>query len=191
MVSEDFDALLTRMGTIAEAVNAFTSEDVQRKAFSALVAAFHGKNHSAKRQHTAEVEPEQDPTKAKRSRKAKTMISMDKNLDLAPHGKTSAVQFANEKSPSNVKQKGVVAVYYLREFIRLPKVSAPAVFAFFKCVQWPVPANLKNVLHQAGTDGWLDTANGEEIRLTSMGENLVVHELPAKAKARGKAKTKP
>jgi hypothetical protein len=49
-------------------------------------------------------------TKAKASKKSKTIISMDKNLNLNPAGKTSAVQFATEKSPSTVVQKCVVGL---------------------------------------------------------------------------------
>jgi hypothetical protein len=124
--------------------------------------------------------------KAKASRKAKTIIAMDKSLNLNPTGKASAVQFAEEKSPTNVREKCVVAVYYLRDSIEMEKVTAQAVFTYFKYLQWPVPADLKNTLQQAGTAGWLDTADSEDIKLTSLGENLVEYDLPAKAKVKAK-----
>jgi hypothetical protein len=124
--------------------------------------------------------------KAKGSKKAKTIISMDKNLNLSPSGKVSAVQFATEKLPTNALQKCVVAVFYLRDTIELEKVSAQAVFTFFKHLSWPVPADLRNTLAQAGTTGWLDTANSNNIKLTSLGENLVEHDLPTKTKAKAK-----
>src|ERR1700761_4866999 len=60
--------------------------------------------------------------KAKPQKKAKTIISMDKTLNLSPQGKASAVQFATEKSPSNVVHKCVVAVHYLRDIIEMQKV---------------------------------------------------------------------
>ncbi|GLQ58059.1 hypothetical protein [Devosia nitrariae] len=118
----------------------------------------------------------------KSSRKSKSIISMDKSLNLSPSGKQSAVQFGGEKSPSNVIQKSVVAVYYLRHVIELEKVTVEGVFTFFKTLSWPVPADLKNTLQQAGTHGFLDTSISQDIRLTSLGENLVEHELPAKVK---------
>jgi hypothetical protein len=96
----------------------------------------------------------------------------------------SAVQFATEKSPTNLMQKCVVAVHYLRDTIEMEKVTTQAVFTFFKHLSWPVPADLKNTLQQAGTAGWLDTANSQDIKLTSLGENLIEHNLPAKAKAK-------
>jgi hypothetical protein len=127
---------------------------------------------------------EVNTAKAKGSKKAKTIISMDKSLNLSPPDKTSAVQFATAKSPTNVMQKCVVAVYYLRDTIEVEKITVQAVFTFFKHLSWPVPADLKNTLAQAGTAGWLDTANSNDIKLTSLGENLVEHDLPAKAKAK-------
>jgi len=120
--------------------------------------------------------------KVKSSKKAKTIISMDKSLNLSPPDTVSAVQFATEKSPTTVLQKCVVAVYYLRDTIKMEKVTAQAVFTFFKHLSWPVPADLKNTLQQAGSVGWLDTSDSENIKLTSLGENLVEYDLPAKAK---------
>jgi hypothetical protein len=122
--------------------------------------------------------------KAKAAKKTKTIISMDKSLNLSPQGKSSAVQFATQKAPASVTQKCVVAVYYLRETIELEKVSVQAVFTFFKHLGWPIPTDLKNTLQQAGSAGWLDTADGQDIKLTSLGENLVEHSLPAKAKVK-------
>ncbi|WP_375462301.1 hypothetical protein [uncultured Enterovirga sp.] len=106
--------------------------------------------------------------KGKTSKKSKTIISMDKSLNLSPPGKQSAGQFAAAKLPTNVKEKCVVAVYYLRDTIEIEKVTAQAVFTYFKHLQWPVPADLKNTLQQAGTAGWLDTADSEDIKLTSL-----------------------
>jgi hypothetical protein len=105
---------------------------------------------------------------------------MDKSLNLSPAGKKSAAEFMAEKSPANAMQKGVVSVYYLRDVVGLEKVSVSAVYTVFKTLGWPLPANLRNKLQQAGSKGWLDTSDSEDIRLTSMGENLVEHQLPPK-----------
>lgn len=123
-------------------------------------------------------------TKAKATKKAKTILSMDKSLNLNPPGKQPAAQFAAEKSPTNAKQKCVVAAYYLRDVIQVEKVNAAGVLTFFKHLQWPVPADLKNILQQAGTAGWLDTSDSDDIKITSSGENLVEYDLPAKAKTK-------
>lgn len=109
---------------------------------------------------------------------------MDKSLNLIPSGKQSAVQFGGDKAPTNVIQKCVVAVYYLRDILEMDKVTVEAVFTFFKTLSWPVPADLKNTLQQAGTHGFLDTSDSQHIKMTSLGENLVEHDLPAKSKAK-------
>jgi hypothetical protein len=121
--------------------------------------------------------------KPKAGKKTKSVISMDKSLNLNPSGKPSATKFASEKAPANVKQKCVVAVYYLRDVTALEKVTVSAVYTFFKTLNWPLPADLKNALQQAGSAGWLDTADAENIKLTSTGENLVEHSLPPSKKS--------
>lgn len=120
----------------------------------------------------------------KAAKKPKTILSMDKNLNLNPAGKPSAAQFAAGKSPTNVKEKCVVAAYYLRDVLAVEKVTAQGVLTFFKHLSWPVPADLKNTLQQAGSAGWLDTSDSEDIKITSSGENLVEHDLPTKAKSK-------
>ena len=175
------------------------SEDEQARVLSWVVSKYgggatfkgaagapheHAGHHTPAAGTTKGATAKQPPApKVKGTKKAKTIISMDKSLNLAPSGKKSAVDFAAEKAPANVKQKCVVAVYYLRDFIEVPNVTTSAVYTFFKTLGWPVPADLKNTLQQAGTEGWLDTADGEDVKLTSMGENLVEHSLPPKAKA--------
>lgn len=118
--------------------------------------------------------------KASKKGKAKSIIALDKGLNLSPSGKKSASDFAAEKAPANSMQKCVVAVYYLRDILETEKISVSMVYTVFKTLGWVVPADLKNTLQKAGSEGWLDTSDGEDIRLTSMGENLIEHSLPPK-----------
>lgn len=121
-------------------------------------------------------------TAGKSAKKASTSISIDKSLNLFPAGKRSATDFAAEKAPSNAKEKCVVAAYYLREEIELEAVSVSTIYTFFKAVSWKLPADIRNMLAQAGSKGWLDTADGNNIKISPTGENLVEHDLPKKAK---------
>ena len=93
-----------------------------------------------------------DEKAAKGSKKPKSILAVDKNINLFPKYKPSAVEFASEKSPSNAKQEGVVAIYYVRETLGYEKVGISQVAAFFKAVAWPMPADLANTLQQAGTE---------------------------------------
>lgn len=143
-----------------------------------------GSQGSLQQQPSANALPSPSSAKAKPSKKSKTVLSMDKNLNLNPAGKPSALDFASQKSPKSLKEKCVVSAYYLRDIISVEKVTAQGVLTFFKNLSWPVPSDLKNTLHQAGAAGWLDTRDSEDIKITSSGENLVEHTLPAKAKSK-------
>jgi hypothetical protein len=116
--------------------------------------------------------------KAKQTKKSKTVIKQIKDLDLHPEGKVSAQAFAAEKQPTNAKQKCVVALFYLLNTLELDIAGTDHIYTFFKNVGWPAPANLANTLHQAGTEGWLDTSNSADIKITPLGENVVEHNLP-------------
>lgn len=137
-------------------------------------------------QHSGKTAPPKSSTPSKKKAGGssgsgkKTIITMDKGLNLTPSGKKSALDFVGEKKPSNVKEKCVVAAYYLRDIIEAPNVNVSGVYTFFKQVSWPVPADLKNTLQQAGTEGWLDTADSDNILITPHGENLIEHSLPKK-----------
>ena len=117
-----------------------------------------------------------------KSSKTKSVISMDKTLDLSPSGKKSAIEFQSEKAPASVVEKCVVAAYYLREIIEVDAITVTGVFTFFKAVGWKVPSDIRNTLQQAGSKGWLDTKDGDDIKITSMGENLIEHDLPKSKK---------
>lgn len=121
--------------------------------------------------------------KAKSAKKSKTIYKQVKELNLRPAGKKSAKDFVAEKNPTNQKQKCVVALYYLLHILEMEKAGIDHIYTLFKDSSWPVPADLPNTLHQAGSEGWLDTADATNIKITPKGENIVEHELPPKQKA--------
>lgn len=114
------------------------------------------------------------------TKKNKVVMKQIKDLDLRPKGKTSAIDFVNEKTPTNQKHKCVVATYYFANVLELEAVTTSHVLTFFKEVNWAVPADLANAMQQAGSEGWLDTKNAEDVKVTLRGENLVEHQLPVK-----------
>jgi len=203
MAQEDLDALLTRMDAIAKAVNSFKSEAVQHEAFSALVAAFEGRRHTAKHGHTAgpdsatttpDVEPDKaqpapegnGATKARKAGKGKSSAwTFIKDLDLHPKGKQSFEGFVAEKQPASNEDKFVAVVYYLTEVLELPAVSVSHVGSAFRLMKaWREPSDVSASLRIASSrKGTLDTSNLENIKLTPTGRNFVDHELPPAPKA--------
>lgn len=111
-------------------------------------------------------------------KKGKAIPKLIKTLSFNPSGKQSGKSFAEEKKPTNAREKGVVAAYYCRDVLEVDAVTVDHVFSFFKAVGWPIPADLVNTLQQAGSAGWLDTSDSQNIVITAMGENLIEHTLP-------------
>ncbi len=203
MAQEDLDALLMRMGAIAEAVNAFNSEAVQHEAFSVLMAAFEDKQHGAK--HRAATEPDQqrtDPScaetpvpgkpatnsaKSKRGSKAsRSEWTMVKDLNLTPLGKQSFNAFIEEKKPRSNEDKYPVVVYYLSEIMREHKININQIGTVFRITKsWKEPTNLVVGLQVTSSrKGTIDTTSYDDIKITPTGRNFVEHELPPKAKAK-------
>lgn len=121
-----------------------------------------------------------EKTKSKATKKTKLVIKQIKDLNLRPNGKASAHDFVTEKNPTTQKQKCVVALYWLLEILELEQAGLDHIYTFFKGVNWPSPTNFPNTLHQAGSSGWLDTADAMDYKITPMGENVVKHDLPKK-----------
>ena len=119
---------------------------------------------------------------AKKKGKGKTLHKQIKDLNLSPGGKQSGKDFSLEKQPSNAKQKCVVAVYYLRDVLGVSAITIDHVYTYFKNAGWPAPTDLANTLQQAGSAGWLDTADAQNILITPIGGNLIDHQLPKPAK---------
>ena len=116
-------------------------------------------------------------------RSAKTSsVAQDKTLQIAPPGKKSWVDFVEEKKPTNLNDKNTLAVYWLLEEAELTKVGISQVVTLFIAAKWALPANPRNSAQVAGSAGYLDTSDADEIKLTSSGTALVLNDLPRKPK---------
>jgi len=118
----------------------------------------------------------------KRPGSAKLSYSIIKDLILKPKSKKSFRDFASEKKPANHKEKCVVCIYYLIKILEMSNININFIYTCYKDINWKGPKDFKNMLHQAGTEGWLDTKDGNNLLVTAIGENLVEHDLPHKEK---------
>ncbi|MGK2286903.1 hypothetical protein [Pedomonas sp. V897] len=207
MAKQEFDDLLSRMGAIAEAVNAFQSEIVQKEAFTALIAAFANGTVHARQLSIAQpldfVEPASNdeaavvevPTaksvtgkqrvkKSKNGGTAKAEWALVKELNLRPEGKKSFYEFIDEKKPKSNEDKYAVIVYYLQHILKLPAVSINEVGTVFRLVPaWREPKSVMTGLRVAASrKATIDTSNFEDIKTTPHGRNFVEHDLPAPEK---------
>lgn len=126
------------------------------------------------------------PTKNSNKKSSSTKISFSiiKDLVLNPTNKISLRDFIKEKKPSNLKEKCVVCIYYLTKELELTNINVNHLYTCFKNAEWKVPKDFKNMLHQTGSEGWLDTKDGNDLLVTPIGENLIEHDLPRPEKAK-------
>lgn len=201
---EKLDELLKRMPEIAKAVNAFSSEVVQQRAFSVLVTSFGGVDDTVDDGDEDEV-PDGDGTPPKPLRKkaakkagvkkaagpAKKKVAVGSpkmvgNLNLRPSGKKSLKDFVAAKAPANQDERNAVAVYYLKHELKVDKVSGDHVFTCYREMKddgWRLPNDLRNSLQQTKSrSGWIDTGDMDDIKISASGINTVEQDLPKKSK---------
>jgi hypothetical protein len=202
-VQEDpFDRLLDAMPKMAEAVNAFGSPEVQRRAFDALLATLAAtvnepeavQNPPADAAGTSGTEETADESlkdsgngngeskgngRRGRARGPKKVWSANKNINWMPKDKISLRDFVEEKQPSTNYERNVVIGYYLTEHLGRETFDVADVLGGYKAAGWKFPGDPGNSLQvTASTRHWLDTADMAKIKILHMGVNAVEHELP-------------
>jgi hypothetical protein len=198
-VSDSFADLLEHMPAIAKAVNQFSSEAVQERAFDALmqqlgVNAAPASNGSSAPAASRRAKPrkaatpsdsEGKGTKPAAGRRKATALSIDKDLNLRPAGVEPFAEFvASKGSPSANAEKLLVTVYWLEKVAEVESVSTNQVYTAFKNVAWKVPSDLRNALQQvASKKGWLVTTDMDDLSVTIAGENHVEHDMKPAAAA--------
>lgn len=207
MEDKGFESLIKRFADIAAAVNKFSSEAIQREAFSVLVNALLGKSvgqlGSADSETQAELEPDNGRAPAERvpdrktesevvgggrRRKAAVGNSNDfklvRDLDLRPTGKQSFADFAKEKAPSSNQDKYAAILYYLERILGLEKITLNHIGTVFReTTTWRDPGNIKaGVSVTAARKNTINTSDYNDLKLTPKGRNFVEHDLPAPAK---------
>lgn len=114
-------------------------------------------------------------TKSKR----KESYSIIKDLNLLPTNEKSLKDFYTEKDPTTGMEKTATFVYYLKTMLKTTNVGLDHIYTCYKAVGEPVPGALKqNIADTSSRKGYIDTANFEDIQLSTIGENFVEHELP-------------
>jgi hypothetical protein len=109
-------------------------------------------------------------------------LGLAKDLSLRPKNKKSFADFVEEKKPASQHDKNVVCVYWLTVEAG-HKATPEAVNTCYQGAGWKRPPDLRNALRlTASKKGWIDTADSEDITITTSGEDHVRHDLPKTAK---------
>lgn len=112
----------------------------------------------------------------------KESYSIVKDLDLSSKNRSISLRdFYSEKKPSTGMERATVFVYYLEKIAGVNSISPDYIYTCYKEVGVPVPKALKQSLLDASSrKGSVDTGDLGNITLTTVGENMVEHDLPAK-----------
>lgn len=202
MTEARLDALLNRIEKIAKAVNSFSSDAVQQRAFDTLIAAFDSDLAPSKSAPppnaptvpTADAQPAQTEKKrgggsSKKKREtpaAKSAPKIIRDLNLRPAGKPSFDDFVAEKQPRDNQEKFLVAIYYLEQIAGIQPVSDAHVGTVFRMTGgWREPGNLGSGLRMtAHRKNTIDTSDLEDLKTTPHGRNFVEHDLPHQKKTK-------
>lgn len=190
MAKDDFEALLGRMPEIAEAVNAFESESIQREALRTLVESFMGSPAAAPaapgqpQGGNPEAIAKEKSTRKKKSsgRSSAYAPKLIKTLDLNPKGRMSFREFVDEKQPKSNEDKYAVIVYYLQHELEISGITLDHIATTFRLTpEWKEPRNVQSgITTAASRKGTIDTRDYDDLRTTPHGRNFVEHELPPK-----------
>lgn len=178
---DPYERLIAEMPRIAEVVNAFTSESVQKSAYDALVSAIgapvapvlHTVDTSSQADQDPKPTPEESKGRRRRSGKAaKRTFSPTKGLVFAPVGKPTLANYITEKAPKTQSEFNLVACYYLSEMMGVEAVDVNHVLAVYREAGRKSPSDPINSLQvTASRTAWIDTENMSDIKVLWAGEN--------------------
>lgn len=109
-----------------------------------------------------------------------------KDLDLSgTGGKKPLKVFYEEKQPSSNLERNAVFVFYLKRIAKIAKVNRNHVYTCYKDVDERVPENLIQSLRDTSHHkGWVDTSMMDDLKIPTVGENFVEHDLPKSKKSK-------
>lgn len=201
MPEHDLKNLLEAMPRIADVVNKFKSEEVQKLAFQQclkflVIEDIEMDNQEAdtkktkpgikdgRKQSNKRTASQVESTKKEKGRQRRRATpSLVKDLNLRPLGKKALFDFFQDKQPNSNQKMFAVFVYYLKNEADVSAITPDHIYTCFKHLKKPIPKNLTGALHTAANrDEYIETSNIQDIQITSHGENFVEYELPPKAK---------
>jgi hypothetical protein len=152
------------------------SPDVRAEAFQILVQRHLGRPSTGSDGLSIGAKP----ARSKRSGRPASQLAVVKDLSLKKDGSTPSLRdFYAQKSPKTFSEQNAVFVYYLNRMKDIPGISPSHVFTCYKEVSARVPgAFYQSLVDTARIKGWIDTGDTDHLRITTVGENFVEHDLP-------------
>jgi len=165
-------------------------ESIQKQVFEILTRNFLGesttKGHGlldveTKQPKTQEGKGQKASAKTKGPGKNKESYSILKDLNLRGNGGQSFKDFYDEKKPKTATEFNSVAVYYLTDTLKLTGITPNHIYTCYKEVKQRTPeAFVQSLRDTASKNGYIDTADINNIKIPLRGKNFVEHDLPKK-----------
>jgi len=196
MDKSKLEQLLRQMPEIAKAVNEFKSEELQRKAFEALVlaAGIPSSAIASRQEEKLSLQAKRIGTPRKQKGGADEVANQGRgrrsgdtyrvlDLDLRPSGKPSLREFMKQKGPSTDPEKYACMIQYLKQHLGIESVTPDHLFTCFKEIAEKVPNIRQGLINTYHRHGWITKTGKSGIALTRAGQNVVEHDLPRKRSA--------
>lgn len=157
------------------------SPDVRAEAFQFLVERHLGRATTSS--HGSAASGKAGQVK-RRNVKSKSQLAVVKDLNLKKEGTNPSLRdFYAQKMPATFSEQNAVFVYYLNRLKEIEAITPNHIFTCYKEVGARVPgAFYQSLMDTARMKGWIDTGNTDQIRITTVGENFVEHDLPKSQK---------
>lgn len=126
---------------------------------------------------------EKSTVKSKASKKSSEIPHLVTDLNLKPKEKESLIDFYNKFEATSGFDRNLIFVYYLTKINSVDSITVHHIYTCYKDVKEKFPNNLVQSLRDTkNRKGWIDTADTNNIKLTTTGENFLEHDLQKKAK---------
>ena len=138
----------------------------------------------AKKEVPAASEPGERVSSKRRQKRRSSgksdSLTIVKDLDLS--GKSNNVESLKEFYSSftlkSSKQRNLVFIYYLEKKLELSPITPAHVFTCYRHVGAKIPTAFVQSLYDTARNGWIDTSNASDLKVTVLGINYVEQELP-------------
>jgi hypothetical protein len=111
------------------------------------------------------------------------VATTDAGVSQTVHPQVDIRSLKESKKPATAQQMACIVAYYLKELVptaeRKESINASDLEILFKQARFKLPKRIAQVLPDAKSAGYFDSAGRGEYKLNAVGHNLVVHNLPS------------
>ena len=114
-----------------------------------------------------------------KSKTSKTMRSYQiiPSLNLRPSGKKSLEEFYAEHPVKSYYEYNLLLVYYLEKVLNEKSININHLYTCYKVLNIKVPNIYQSIADTKKRKGWIDFSNMNDLKVSTVGENYLEHDL--------------